>query len=177
MQETTFSFTQFYRIRNHLCGCRIEDGRDSRSRFMGSDCFSPWKCEEVGFVSRVHLLDMQLSALPKCCILLIQPTNQLHDKRCEKHSNESTKKQSNTSGDLGWTNVDYVTSNAKLSCSSALIFFHKFFKMIIKGRSPTMRHVSRTQTELRLIGYFTESTWTPKSKSTMLTPKTNLPTS
>ena len=28
-------------------------------------------------------------------------------------------------------------------------------------------------TELRLIGYLTESTWTPKSKSIMLTPKTN----
>ena len=37
-----------------------------------------------------------------------------------KHSNERTKKQSNTSEDFGWTNVDYVTS------------------------SPTMRHVSRT---------------------------------
>ena len=29
-------------------------------------------------------------------------------------------------------------------------------------------------TELRLIGYLTESFWTPKSKSNMLTPKTQL---
>ena len=46
-------------------------------------------------------------------------------------------------------------------------------KMIIKGRSPTMRDVSRP-TELRLIGCLTESIWKPKSKSNMLTPKTNL---
>ena len=42
--------------------------------------------------------------------------------------------------------------------------------MIIKGRSPTMRHVSR----LRLIGYSIESTWTPKSKSSTSIPKTQL---
>ena len=41
--ETNFSFAQFNRIRNHLFGRWIEIGRDSRSRFMGSDCFSPWK--------------------------------------------------------------------------------------------------------------------------------------
>ena len=46
-------------------------------------------------------------------------------------------------------------------------------KMIIKGRSPTTRHVSRTQRELRWIGYLTELTWTPRSKSNMLTPTTN----
>ena len=41
--ETNFSFTQFNRIRNHLFGRWIEIGRDSRSRFLESDCFSPWK--------------------------------------------------------------------------------------------------------------------------------------
>ena len=43
--------------------------------------------------------------------------------------------------------------------------------MVIKGRSPTMRHVSEP-TELLLIGYSIESIWTPKSKSNTLTPKT-----
>ena len=39
-------------------------------------------------------------------------------------------------------------------------------KMIIKGRSPE-------PTELRLIGYLTELTWTQKSKQNTLTPRTN----
>ena len=43
VQETNFSFTQFNRIRNHLFGCRIKSRRYSRSWFMGSDYFSPWK--------------------------------------------------------------------------------------------------------------------------------------
>ena len=43
VKETNFSFTHFNRTRNHLFRPWIEFGRDSRSRFMGSDCFSPWK--------------------------------------------------------------------------------------------------------------------------------------
>ena len=46
-------------------------------------------------------------------------------------------------------------------------------KMIIKGRSPTMRHVSRTH-RVALVGFLSESTWTQKSKSNELTPKTQL---
>ena len=43
VQGTNLSFAQFNRIRNHLFGRWIEIGRDSRSWFMGSDCFSLWK--------------------------------------------------------------------------------------------------------------------------------------
>ena len=49
---------------------------------------------------------------------------------------------------LDLTNVDHVSSNVKPSGSSAMV--HVFddneavINMIIKGRSPTMRHVSRT---------------------------------
>ena len=42
-KKANFSFTQFNRLRNHLLGRWLEIGRDSRSRFMGSDCFSNWK--------------------------------------------------------------------------------------------------------------------------------------
>ena len=49
-------------------------------------------------------------------------------------------------------------------------------KMIIKGRSPTMRHVSRT-TELLWDLCLTESIWTQKSKSVTLTANTNSQTS
>ena len=73
-------------------------------------------------------------------------------------------------------NVDSVPSNVHFSHQEALLFVFEdneaVIKMIIKGRSPTMRHVSRT-TELPLIGYLIESIWTPKSKSSTLTPKTN----
>ena len=46
-------------------------------------------------------------------------------------------------------------------------------KMIMKGRSPTMRHVSRTH-RVVLIGCSIELTWTQKSKSNTLTPKNQL---
>ena len=42
-----------------------------------------------------------------------------------KRSNERTKKRSNTSEDLGWTNVDYVTSNVKLSRFGALVSYFR----------------------------------------------------
>ena len=52
------------------------------------------------------------------------------------------------SEDVGWTSVDYVTSNAKPSRFDALLYLfddkEAVIKMIIKGRSPTMRHASRT---------------------------------
>ena len=46
-------------------------------------------------------------------------------------------------------------------------------KMIIKGRSPTMRHVSRTHRVALDVLYLIESFWTRKSRSNTLTPKTN----
>ena len=49
-------------------------------------------------------------------------SNLLRDKHCEKHSNARRKKQSNRSVDLGWTHVDDVTSNAKLSRFGALLY-------------------------------------------------------
>ena len=45
-------------------------------------------------------------------------------------------------------NVDFIPSNVKSSHHEALLFVFEdneaVIKMIIKGRSPTMRHVSRT---------------------------------
>ena len=61
-----------------------------------------------------------------------------------------------------------VLINPKLRCIFSKIM-KLWSRLIIKGRSPTMRHVSGP-TELRLIGYLTESTWTPRPKSNMWTP-------
>ena len=74
-------------------------------------------------------------------------------------------------------NVDFVPSNVQVSHQEALLYVFEdneaVIKMIIKGRSPTMRHVSRTHRELLLIGCLMESIWTQRSKSKTLTPKTN----
>ena len=69
-------------------------------------------------------------------------------------------------------NVDFLSSNVNSSLKQTLLYIFEdseaVIKMIIKGRSPTMRH-----TELLLIGCLIELIWTPKSKSNTSTPKTN----
>ena len=60
-----------------------------------------------------------------------------------------TRKQSNKSADVGLIAVDYVTPNAKLSRHNALlqIFEDAVINMIIRGRSLTMGHESRTHSD------------------------------
>ena len=66
-------------------------------------------------------------------------------------SNKHTQNQTKTPiqhDSLVLSNVDYVPSNAKSSQSGAMLYIYEdneaVIKIIIKGRSPTMRHVSRT---------------------------------
>ena len=79
-------------------------------------------------------------------------TNSAGDLLCDKdqrrHTNIKTKKHPNRD-DLGFFVVDHVATNAKPSSHFGAL--HNILedneaeiKMIIKGRSPTMRHVSRT---------------------------------
>ena len=76
--------------------------------------------------------------------------------------------------------VDCVPSNVQSSHQAALLYVFEdneaVIKMITKGRSHTMRHVSKTH-RVAFIGCSIESTWTQKSKSSTSTPKTNLLTS
>ena len=76
-------------------------------------------------------------------------------------------------------NIDSVPSNVQSSRQEALLYVFEDneaeIKMIIKGRSPTMRHVSRTNRVA--LGWLIELTWTQKSKSSTSTPKTILLTS
>ena len=78
--------------------------------------------------------------------------------------------------DLELCNVDYVSSNVKSSQSGAMLYIFEdneaVIKMIIKGRSPTMRHVSRTH-RVALDWLLDRYNWDPKSRSNMLTPNTN----
>ena len=92
--------------------------------------------------------------------------NRCCNEQSGKRSNTRTKKRP-IRDDLRLTNVDHVTSNAQRSSNQ------DDYKRQ-KSDNETMCPVP---TELRLIGYLTESIWTPKSKSNMLIPKTNLPTS
>ena len=73
-------------------------------------------------------------------------------------------------------NIDSVPSNVQSSRQEAVLYVFEnneaVIKMIIKGRSPTMRHVPGL-TELHLIGCLIEFFWSPKSISNTSTPKTN----
>ena len=108
-------------------------GRDSRSRFAGYDCF------------------------------VLGNTTQNHDRtekvvvcRDENHVYQQSRGMFNV-----LNNVDFVSSNVRFSHQEALLYVFEdneaVIKMIIKGRSPTMRHFSRTH-------------------RVALTPKTHLPT-
>ena len=77
-------------------------------------------------------------------------------------------------------NVDLVPSNVQFPHQEALLYVFEdneaVIKMIIKGRSPTMRHVSRAH-RVALDWLFDRVNLdTKKSKSSTSTPKTNLPT-
>ena len=74
-------------------------------------------------------------------------------------------------------NVDFIPSNVQSSHQEALLYVFEdneaVIKMIIKGRSPTVRHVSRTH-RVALDWFSIESIWTLKFKSNTLTPKNQL---
>ena len=74
----------------------------------------------------------------------------LKRKECETHHKGRTKTKSLTSEESCLREIDYVTPNVTLSRQNALlnIFVDDLaaIEMIIKGRCPTMRHVSPTQT-------------------------------
>ena len=73
--------------------------------------------------------------------------NLLRDTPSNKHTHNQTKTPSQHDS-LELSNVDCVSSNAMSSQISAMLYIFEYneavIKMIMKGRSPTMRHVSRT---------------------------------
>ena len=85
-----------------------------------------------------------------------------------KHSKVKNYGNTPTREDLRLTNVDHVTSNAKRSHFGALLYFVEDNKASdqddSQGRSPTMRHVSRTHGVAldRLFGQ--NRFWTQKTK-------------
>ena len=77
--------------------------------------------------------------------------------------------------------IDAVPSNVQSVRQEALLYVFEdneaVIKMIIKGRSPTMRYVSRTHRVALDWLFDLELIWTPKFKSNTSTPKTNSQTS
>ena len=76
--------------------------------------------------------------------------------------------------------IDLVPSNVQSARQEALLYVFEdneaVIKMIMKGRSPTMRHVSRTH-RVALDWLFDRINLDPKSKSGTPTPKSNSQTS
>ena len=94
-------------------------------------------------------------------------------------SSEHTQNQSEDPtkhNNLDLSNVDYVSSNAKSSLFGAVHFIFEdneaVIKMIMKGRSPTMRHVSMTD-RVALDWLFDRINLDPKIQIRYLTRKTN----
>ena len=76
--------------------------------------------------------------------------------------------------------IDLVPSNVQSANREALLYVFEdneaVTKMIIEGRSPAMRHVSRTH-RVALVWLFDRVNLDPKSKSNTSTSKTNSQTS
>ena len=123
------SVSQFYRSWNRFSRCcRFTHGRYSRSHSLG---FGDWSISfrtEPDRWSQERELRWNPSAIAKSNIHYPIPI---------KHTNVIP------------TNIDHIPSNTKNSDSSAMLYIiednEAVIKMIIKGRSPTMRHVSRTR--------------------------------
>ena len=98
------------------------------------------------------------------------------NKREVRAAPHALQKRKKSHGMIDLDNVDFTPSNVNSSRQEALLYVFEdneaVIKMIIKGRSPTMRHVPEP-TELLLISCSLELIWTPTSKSNTLTPKTN----
>ena len=79
--------------------------------------------------------------------------------------------------DLESCKVDYVSSNVKSSQFGAMLYMFEFYeaviKMISKGRSPTMRHVSRTH-RVALDWLFDRINLDPKIQSKYIDTKNQL---
>ena len=89
--------------------------------------------------------------------------NLCDNEQSRKQTNTKTKKHINR--DLGLFNVDHAATNAKLTHFGALLYIcednEAVIKIMIKGRSPTLRHVSRTH-GVALDWFFDRSNLEPK---------------
>ena len=169
--------------------------------FFGSHTFVPvsWMCKKQTSVSHssteseIISLDagLRLDGIPALdlwdlIVAVLGKTNQNHTEqgdliknkrevRSPPHTIHKRRQSQRVINDLG--NVDFLPSNVQSSHQEALLCLFEdneaVIKMIVKGRSPTMRHASRTH-RFALDWLFDRINLDPKkSKSNTLTPKTN----
>ena len=171
----------------------LEDSKSTSGGTLcifGSHTFVPisWMCKKQTSVSHsstgseIISLDagLRLDGIPArdlwdvIVAVLHGKTYENNQERGDPSKSPTRKKIHGKIDDLN--NIDFISSNVNSSRQEALLNVFEdneaVIKMIIKGRSPTMRHVSEP-TELLPIGCSIESIWTHKSKSNMSTPKTN----
>ena len=139
---------------------------------FGSHTFVPisWMCKKQTSVSHssteseiisldagLRLDDIPALDLWDLIVAVLGNTNQIHKERRDPfmnkrevrstpHTIQKRKQSQGVINDLD--NVDFIPSNVNSSHKEALLYVFEdneaVIKMIIKGRSPTMRHVSRT---------------------------------
>ena len=164
----------------------LEDSKSTSGRTLcvfGSDTFVPisWMCKKQTSVSHSSTESEIISLNAGLRLSGIRALDAESWKHASGRSLFSTSHDSKTQKqshgmihDLD--NVDFISSNVNSSRQEAL--WHVFedneavIKMIVKGRSSTMRHVSRTH-RVVLDWLFDRIYLDPKTKSNTLTPKTN----
>ena len=160
VQETDFSFTQFYSW-NNFSRCRFMHGWNSSSWSLG------FGFRSVSFFTKPTQQHQRSSTGKPVAWYLIKQAHQNKTKVPTQHDN------------FDLNSVDCVPSNAKFSRFGAMLYIFEdneaVIKMIIKGRSPTMRHVSRTH-RVALDWLFDRINLDPRFKSIMSTPNTSLQT-
>ena len=164
---------------------------------FGSHTFVPisWMCKKQTSVSHssteseIISLDagLRLDGIPALdlwdlIVLVLESTTHTHNRTGQpeiRKDPDQVKGQQSQRMFKKLNNVDYVPSNVQFSHKEALLYGFEdneaVIKMIIKGRSPTMRHVSRTH-RVALDWLFDRINLDPKIKSSILTPRTNLRT-
>ena len=175
------------------------DLEDSKSTSGGSHTFVPisWMCKKQTSVSHssteseIISLDagLRLEGIPALDLrdlivaVLHGNTYQNDQERGDPSKIPTRKKIHGKIDDLD--NVVSISSNVNSSRKEALLYIFEnnetVIKMIIKGRSPTMRHVSRTHRvavdrlfdRINLEPKTKSICWAPRFKSNTLTPETN----
>ena len=174
----------------------LEDSKSTSGGTLcvfGSHTFVPisWMCKKQISVSRssteseIISLDagLRLDGIPvldlwDLILLVLGNTTQNHDRTRRPvvcpHTNHGRKQSRRVFNVLN--NVDLVSSNVHFSHHEALLYVFEdneaVIKMIIKGRSPTLRHVSRTH-RVALDWLFDRINLDQKIQIKKLTPKTN----
>ncbi len=155
MQEANVSIPQFHRVWNHLVG--TENGRITCFGLMG------WGDRIVTFIEQYHITK-----------------NQAHSRKLSARSRKGSHIQTQTIGKprRRWIVAcgPFCHKRTLFSIRSSVVHFLKTTKLWSRWslRAEVQQWDTCPEpTESRSIGCLTESIWTPRSKSNMLTPKTN----